>query len=84
MYTTVSGSVMVTEVTCFKAIPVSADAFRASKLALTTAAVRADPSWKVMPERSFSVQVVYVELGVMVSARYGLIEPSAATAVSGS
>ena len=76
--------VTVADVTACSAGPVRADFFRASKLFFTTVAVSGDPSWKVMPGRRVRVQTVYVELGVTDWARYGLMVPSAAWAVSGS
>ena len=60
---------MVTEATCLRAVPVSAEACRASKLALTTAEVSAEPSLKVMPGRSVIVQTSKVELLVIDLAR---------------
>ena len=52
--------------------------------ALTTADVNADPSLNLMPGRRVIVQVSKVALLVMDWARYGLMVPSAATAIKGS
>jgi hypothetical protein len=50
--------VTVADFTCWRAMPVRVEAFKASKLFFTTVAVRADPSWKVMPGRRVRVQTV--------------------------
>ena len=55
--------------TCLRAMPVSAEAARALKLALTTAEVRAEPSLNLMPGRRVMVQTSKVELAVIDWAR---------------
>ena len=64
--------------------PVSADAFRATKLFLTTVEVSGEPSWKTTPGRRVMVQTSKAAFGVSDRARYGWMVPSLATAISGS
>src|ERR1700722_19978047 len=60
---------------------VRAEAFKARKFWRATSAVRGEPSWKRTFGRRVTVQAVMSALGMTEAARWGRMEPSAATAV---